>query len=101
MNINTQLAIIGKKLYKRMEELDLTPRIIQQRSSLALNSVKTAMTGKKCNVGTLAKICDAMGWTLFDLFREEKETVPEKEEAQPEDVQEPVPSPASEATPII
>lgn len=69
MNVKEQLEIMGKRLCSRMNELKLTPRIIQQRSGLALNSVKTAMTGKKCNVGTLGKICDSMGWTLFDLFQ--------------------------------
>ena len=73
MNINRQLDIMGDRLCKRMEKLELTPRIIQQTSGLALNSVKTAMLGKKCNVGTLAKICTCLGWTLFDLFHREFE----------------------------
>ena len=67
-HIKDQLSIISKRLLSRMAEMDLTPRIIQCRSGLALNSVKTALLGKTCNVGTLAAVCAAMKWSLFDCF---------------------------------
>ena len=67
-HIKDQLSIISKRLLSRMAEMGLTPRIIQCRSGLALNSVKTALLGKTCNVGTLAAVCAAMKWSLFDCF---------------------------------
>jgi len=104
MHIDDQLDLIGKRLCARMEELDLTPRILQSRSGLALNSVKTAMTGKKCNVGTLARLCSSMAWTLFDLFRDEAAEVPappEPEEEAPQTDPTPPPISTTEASSII
>lgn len=69
-HIGEQLHQMSQRVLRRMKELGLTPRIIQSRSGLALNSVKTALTGKTCNVGTLAAVCAAMKWTLFDAFQE-------------------------------
>ena len=101
MHIDEQLELVGKRLCKRMEELDLTPRILQARSGLALNSVKTAMTGKKCNVGTLARICSAMAWTLFDLFRDKRATIPKPPEKNDQPTNSVPPIPTTEASSII
>lgn len=68
-HINEQLHLVSQRMLARMRDLDITPRIIQSRSGLALNSVKTALMGKTCNVGTLAAVCAAMKWSLFDAFK--------------------------------
>lgn len=66
--LNDQLSKVSERLLGRLSELDITPRIIQQRSGLALNSVKTALQGKSCNIATLAAVAASMKWTLEQCF---------------------------------
>jgi DNA-binding Xre family transcriptional regulator len=83
VHIDDQLDIIGKRLYGRMKEIEITPRILQQRSGLALNSVKTAITGKACNIKTLAAVCNALGWTLFDILEDRRPPIDKEEPSKP------------------
>ena len=100
-SIEDQLKTIGRKLSARMTDLGLTPRMIQQSSGLALNSVKTPILGGgSYTISTLAKVCNSMGWTIFDVLGTETvvDDTPKQEKAPAEET---VPDSQPEVSSIV
>lgn len=65
-----QLSVLGKVISARAKSLKLDQRSIANRTGLALNSVRSALAGKRGNIITYLTICETMQWSILDLVAE-------------------------------